>query len=131
MTVAQARAPLLGAALDVALVGVEQLALDLAAVAVVLLLMRAAVLVVLRPQHGIEVRRHRVGVGFALVALGRVEGAALEAVAPALGIEACGAFAGQFVEGAFGLGVARVTGSDVVGVSRCAVVALRLAPAGP
>src|SRR5208283_1704598 len=111
-------------------VGAHEVALDRAPVAMVPGFVRAA-MGDHRPEFGLELRRHGFGaVAGDLLAVTRPELPAAFAVFPSLGEQADGAAPGELVERDLGLPVA-AAGGDVVGVSPLAVVAARLAAAGP
>jgi len=129
--VAQAFAAVLGLAAHVTGVGAQQAALDVASVAMVPGFERAA-MGDHRPELGLELRRHRLrAVAGDVLAVARPELPALLAVLAPLGVQADGAAAGEVVERDLGLPVAGVAGRDVVGAGGLAVVAARLAAAGP
>src|SRR5271165_473241 len=129
--VAQALAAALGLAAEMAGVGAHEVALDLAAVAVVPGFDRAA-MGDHRPQLGLELRRH----GFRAVAgdvfaVAGPELPSLLAVLPPLGEQAHRAAAGELVERDLGLPVAGVAGGEIEAAGSLAVVAARPAALGP
>ncbi|HKM65377.1 MAG TPA: hypothetical protein VJY39_23100 [Acidisphaera sp.] len=131
MQVAQAFFTALDLAAQMAGVGAHEVALDLAAVAVVPRFDRAA-MGDHRPELGLELRRHRLRAAAGdLLAVACPELPAAFAVFPALGEQAHGASAGELVERDLGLPVAMIAGGDVVGAGGLAVVAAGLAAAGP
>ena len=129
--VAQAVAAALGLAAQMAGVGAHEVALDLAAVAMVPGFVRAA-MGDHRPEFGLELRRHRLGaVAGDVLAVAGPELPAGVAVLPPLGEQADRTPAGELVERDLGLPVGFVAGRDVVGAGGLAVVAARFAAAGP
>ncbi|HKM63355.1 MAG TPA: hypothetical protein VJY39_12790 [Acidisphaera sp.] len=129
--VAQAFAAALLEMAQMAGVGAHEVALDLAAVAMVPGFVRAA-MGDHRPQFGLELRRHRFGaVAGDVFAVAGPELPAAVAVLAALGEQAHGAAAGELVERDLGLPVALVAGGDVMGAGGLAVMAAGLAAVGP
>jgi len=129
--VAHTFAATLDLAAQMAGVGAYEVALDLAAVAVVPGFERAA-MGDHRPEFGLELRRHRLGAvaGDVLAVAGPELPAAFAVLAP-LGEQAHGTASGELVERDLGLPVAVIAGGDVVGAGGLAVVAARLAALGP
>jgi len=128
--VAQAFFTALDLAAQMAGVGAHEVALDLAAVAVVPGFDRAA-MGDHRPQLGLELRRHRFGaVAGDVFAVAGPELPSLLAILAALGEQSHGTPAGELEERDLGLPVAPA-GGEVVGVGPFAVVAAGLAAAGP